>query len=140
MNRLRMWLQIRQMCVESDNSWFLSHDIPQKALKTLGSEWITSEINGELAGFMLTTEGGHYIYFALVKEKYRRQGVLRGMVASEKLQGRIELDSLFEEEHIWKKLGFVWNGTMSGTMHRLIVPSDKLLSPLERGSKPSPKY
>ena len=55
-----------------------------------------------------------------VKEKYRRQGVLRGMVASEKLQGKIELDSLFEEEHIWKKLGFVWNGTMSGTMHRLI--------------------
>ena len=132
MNRLRMWLQIRQMCVESDNSWFLSHEIPQKALKTLGREWITSEINGELAGFMLTV--GHYIYFALVKEKYRRQGVLRGMVASilrqsrdgvyRKLQGKIELDSLFEEEHIWKKLGFVWNGTMSGTMHRLIVPSD----------------
>ena len=127
MNRLRMWLQIRQMCVESENSWFLSHEIPQKALKTLGSEWITSEINGELAGFMLTV--GHYIYFALVKEKYRRQGVLRGMVA--KLQGRIELDSLFEEEHIWKKLGFVWNGTMNGTMHRLTA--------LESSFKP-PRY
>jgi hypothetical protein len=80
---------------------------------------------------MLTSDNGHYIYFALVKEKYRRQGVLRGMVASEKLQGRIELDSLFEEEHIWKKLGFVWNGTMSGTMHRLTLP--------ESGFKP-PRY
>ena len=123
MNRHRMWLQIRQMCVESDSSWFLSHDIPQKALKTLGSEWVISEINGKLAGFMLTTENGHYIYFALVKEKYRRQGVLKSMVASvyRKLQGHIELDSLYEEEHIWKKLGFVWNGTMNGAMHRLIV-------------------
>ena len=123
MNRHRMWLQIRRMCVESDNSWFLSHDIPQKALKTLGSEWVISEINGKLAGFMLTTENGHYIYFALVKEKYRRQGVLKSMVASvyRKLQGHIELDSLYEEEHIWKKLGFVWNGTMNGAMHRLIV-------------------
>jgi hypothetical protein len=64
-----MWLQIRQMCVESDSSRFLSHEIPQNALKTLGSEWITSESNGELAGFMLTTDSGHYIYFAVVKEK-----------------------------------------------------------------------
>ena len=121
MNRHRMWLQIRRMCVESENSWFLTHEIPQKALKTLGSEWVISEINGELAGFMLTTDNGHYIYFALVKEKYRRQGVLKSMVASvyRKLQGHIELDSLYEEEHIWKKLGFVWNGTMNGAMHRL---------------------
>ena len=119
MNRHRMWLQIRRMCVESDNSWFLSHEIPQKALKTLGSEWVISEINGELAGFMLTTDNGHYIYFALVRKQHRLRGVLKGMVA--KLQGRIELDSLYEEEHIWKKLGFVWNGTMNGAMHRLIV-------------------
>ena len=119
MNRHRMWLQIRRMCVESDNSWFLSHEIPQKALKTLGSEWVISEINGKLAGFMLTTDNGHYIYFALVRKQHRLRGVLKGMVA--KLQGRIELDSLYEEEHIWKKLGFVWNGTMNGAMHRLIV-------------------
>ena len=131
MNRHRMWLQIRQMCVESDNSWFLSHDIPQKALKTLGSEWVISEINGKMAGFMLTSVyrgiTGHYIYFALVKEKYRRQGVLKSMVA--KLQGRIELDSLYEEEHIWKKLGFVWNGTMNGAMHRLFDATRKWLQP-----------
>ena len=119
MNRHRMWLQIRRMCVESDNSWFLSHEIPQKALKTLGSEWVISEINGELAGFMLTTDNGHYIYFAFVRKQHRLRGVLKGMVA--KLQGKIELDSLYEEEHIWKKLGFVWNGTMNGAMHRLIV-------------------
>jgi hypothetical protein len=66
---------------------------------------------------MLTTDNGHYIYFALVRKQHRLRGVLKGMVA--KLQGRIELDSLYEEEHIWKKLGFVWNGTMNGAMHRL---------------------
>ena len=150
--------QIKQICEESGNKWFLTHNFPQIALHDLKrqgdsdyeymrnseiaelvenykidiydfdneeyvtSKWIFSkDVEGNLQGFILIKcYGGdgyfekdgftHELYFALVREKYRKKGVLKEMINNIPKQWNIWLEAQSNEidnvENIWEKCGF----------------------------------
>ena len=80
---------------------------------------LSDKINGEIPGFMLIKCYGsdfeedvytHEIYFAFVKEKYRKNGILKSMIDQLPLEWNIWLEACSKEiiniEDVWKKCGF----------------------------------
>lgn len=89
--------------------------------KYASSIWIfPKRINGELPGFMLVkcyggdfTEDGftHEIYFAYIKPKFRRNGLLKYMVSKLPSNSKIWLEAsnmgeLDNTEVVWENVGF----------------------------------
>uniref|UniRef100_A0A6C0D2J2 N-acetyltransferase domain-containing protein n=1 Tax=viral metagenome TaxID=1070528 RepID=A0A6C0D2J2_9ZZZZ len=120
--------QIKQICVETNNEWFLSHDFTQIALYDLQvkhdtkcykkSIWIIPEkIKDEVPGFILIKTcdldsdlGTHELVFACVRPKYRKKGILKNMMNKIPKDWDIWLEASDYEtrniEEIWKKCGF----------------------------------
>ena len=183
--------QIKQVCLETDNEWFLTHDFTKIALYDLKlkeefekenvfnfddrlcvclqdqdciscdieldriyyfdnelnlsnattpiydhvkhsyykSKWIIPEkIDDEIPGFMLikctgdglgTDEGfTHKLEFALVRDKYRKTGILKNMVNSIPKEWNIWLEASDHEtenvQDIWEKCGFSYHKNIYG--------------------------
>ena len=91
------------------------------------SQWIFPEfIDGELPGFILlqidspdeTPDGiTHQIYFAFVKRKFRKQGILKSMMAQIPKETNIWLQASSNEirkvEKVWEKVGFTYVKTIN---------------------------
>ena len=175
--------QIKQICEETENEWFLTHGFPQMALfdlelkeiyekendylmfdekecvcfqnkycisceidiersdyfnnvlklpkwytynfkteENIKSKWIIPEmIDGKIPGFVLIKCDGfeeftHELVFAIVKNKYRKQGILKEMLSKIPKEWKIWLEAKSNDienvENIWEKCGFVYHKTI----------------------------
>ena len=92
------------------------------------SKWILPDkINGEIPGFILIKCFGdqfeqdgisHEIYFAFVRKKYRKKGILKSMISKIPKEWNIWLEASSTEishvENIWEKCGFSFYKNMNG--------------------------
>lgn len=127
--------QIKEICIETDNEWFLTHEFPQIALSDLQSEkyytkskWIIShKIQGKIPGFILIkceednlcgTLFTHELVFACVRPEYRKKGILKNMINNLQKDWNVWLEASSNEivnvENIWEKCGFRYHGTIHG--------------------------
>lgn len=96
--------------LEDIQLWKSSEDEPPR------SEWIMAEkINGEIPGFLLimcdhSLKGfTHQLWFACVREKYRKRGILKSMLRKIPAEWNIWLiaaNSSCNRVNIWEKCGF----------------------------------
>lgn len=126
--------QIKEICVETDNEWFLNHEFPQIALRELAEEqridrksmWIIPDkIGDKIPGFMLidccpsldrySSDCTHFIEFACVRHQHRKKGILKHMVNQLPREGIIYLEASSNDieniESVWEKCGFQYDHT-----------------------------
>ena len=125
--------QIKQICNETDNKWFLKHSYTKVALRDLRKRiptlddtepttWIIHDKIGEdIPGFIfidcrhgltgLEDTFNHYLVFACVRQKYRKMGILKKMLSSIPKEWNLWLEANSNDirniENIWKKCGFI---------------------------------
>lgn len=132
--------EIKELCIETDNEWFIEHSFPKIAFNELyrnkekKSKWIIEKNNeGKIIGFICIKCDGtdvdyklftHTIYFALVKPEYRKKGILKSMLSQLPKDWRIWIEVMSGNETVWKKCGYNYYKTISSCFNKHILYSN----------------